>query len=59
MNIVTIPEDAKIDSHRRNDVDLDATQLVTTTSEQFALQGEFDTSFCMPLEKFLGHHLAK
>ena len=50
MDIVTILEDAKIDSHPQNDVDLGATQHATTTSEQFTIQGKSDTSFCMPLE---------
>ena len=50
MDIVTILEDAKIDSHPQNDVDLGAAQHVTTIYEQFTIQGKSDISFCMPLE---------
>jgi len=64
MDIVTILEDAKIDSYPQNDVGLDAAQHVTTTSEQFTIQGKSDTLFFVCLlkmlrMKFLGHHLVK
>ena len=66
MDIVTILEDAKVDSHPQNDVDLGAAQQVTTTSLlpssspfRVNLTFLFVCLLKMLRMKFLGHHLAK